>query len=188
MHARRAELPDFPHKVGHEREQHEHHGDLDVIPNRLRRRQKDKGQILERGRFPLHHKLTAGQPGHELAEIAVLDDAVERILLAEFYKDERVLKGNAYPVHNLDREVEGQGKTDRKDDHRPRQPDPQLLQMLRERHLRVFHRSEDLFLESFEDAIQPPFDHQFLPPLCKGRPRAQEVVLATSGAGGWNGG
>jgi hypothetical protein len=27
-----------------------------------------------------------------------------------------------------------------------------------------------------------------IPPLCRARPRAQEVVLATSRVGGWNGG
>ena len=38
------------------------------------------------------------------------------------------------------------------------------------------------------DVLAFPLAVPYVPPLCKGRSRAQEVVLATSGVGGWNGG
>jgi len=38
------------------------------------------------------------------------------------------------------------------------------------------------------DVLAFPLAVPYAPPLCKGRSRAQEVVLATSGVGGWNAG
>src|SRR5437667_12513303 len=91
--------------------------------------------------------------------MAALDNAVERVLVAELDEDEGVLQGNAHHNHDLDGEIERAREDDGQDDDSPREPDPELLQMLGQRHLRVFHRRKDPVLKVFEELIEATACH-----------------------------
>src|SRR5207302_5720244 len=91
--------------------------------------------------------------------MAALEDAVESVLVAELDEDEGVLQRDAHHIHDLDGVIERAREDDGKDDDCPREPDPELLQMLGQWHLRVFHRREDPVLESLEEFIEATVGH-----------------------------
>ena len=91
----------------------------------------------------------------------MFDNAVERILIAELYEDKRVLEGDPYDVHDLDGKIKAQGEHDGEHDHGTGQPYPKFLQVLHERHFRVFERGEDPILHAFEEFLKTTARHAF---------------------------